>query len=59
MLKTISRTTPATLIENSSESFANEESHQLLRHSIIPTNVKELEIDFPLSPYFIFPHALR
>jgi len=59
MLKTISRTTPATLIENSSESFANEESHQLLRHSIIPTNVKELEIDFLLSPYFIFPHALR
>ena len=55
MLKTISRTTPATLIENSSESFANEESHQLLRHSIIPTNVKELEIDFPLSPYFYFP----
>ena len=59
MLKTISRTTPATLIENSSESFANEESHQLLRHSIIPTNDKRWRSIVLFLPIFIFLHALR
>ncbi len=31
----------------------NEESHQLLRHSIISTNDKTMESDCPLSPYFV------
>ncbi len=44
-------------LRTSFESLANEESHQLLRHSIIPTNVKELR-SISSSPYFIFPHAL-
>lgn len=39
--------------------MAMEESHQLLRHNVTPRIRRHLEIDCPLSPFFIFPHALR
>ena len=55
MLKSISRTTPATLIENSFESYSEWRVSPTTATFNYSTNVTGLESDCPLAPYLYFP----